>query len=547
MIGYCCICGGKNCWEKWTPRDDVSRRIEVTGCTLTITQHPMSVAEGLAMPVDGLPTGTRSIPYNGTGPNCYGIDVDNYYLTMGLEYGNQQLHAHAIDDRPVDTPIDLTVPPFDLTDGLNFQKDTIDLSKGSHCTGGSVAPTISWNKVTEYGDDYIHEPAAFEDVPVTLRHSKILAFDRRIYIRCSSIGRLAPFEIGDPPNNEADRVSGGWDLEDDGVWCYYNSRIGYAPTSILTPLATDYGTNGDGYAVYSLFGDLHYRDSIYPGFAGTTSTGLTLKRRVQEDTNINPGATFTNGVVTSTAGITARLSASTTEAWVQSATFGTPTPGAAKYPHRDCPPIGIPNRLATYSGGFANRVIIFDADWSGDLTQFVTADIYNSVYCTFLMDLDIGTPGYTRPANGTVETIARGEYPFTAGKLAGYATSGIGGSWVDPLFDGTADVSVKLSNSFIVSGSPNRPPQINGFNNVQSYRFNGYYSSDGDEECLKKWRRKAEFCCNMPSTGEQGGTTYSSPKFSLVDGAVVAGATGSPPELQAIGTATDAKFCRVEY
>ena len=201
------------CWKRFTPRDNVLRRLRFHNQTMTINSHPYSVAGGMCLPVDGYPTGVAPASVDQPDPqfNCYGVDVESYGLLLRCEYDDAEDLDYSVDDSLIGTPLDIsTANSPGLLVPIDFDED----SPGTSCSRGAAGDYITsgGSLNTEL------EPPGPLTIDVTCAPSVRLAYDRVLYLHIKNIGAQGVSNIYSAPTTEADRIAQGFGIADAGLY-----------------------------------------------------------------------------------------------------------------------------------------------------------------------------------------------------------------------------------------------------------------------------------------------------------------------------------------
>ncbi len=540
-----CCCSG-NCWKKWTPRDEVLRRIRGNNATFEITEHPYDIASGMHLPMAGAPTGLVDGGYYGPNPQgCYNVDVFAYDLYKVIAF-EENVPTWSPNQDYINVPIDISTDaePTMALQPFTFDEESGD--DGSSCVRSSTAGGSTPEVITKYGDPDSTVPStdSIVDQPCTCVPNRPFTWDTKKYLHVKMAVHSGSYEIDDVPTTNAEITSGGWALVDALLVISYNSRVGDGPTSILTPDIGDYGLApyiGDCFNLTTIADPNPDRIPIH---------GRTVRERMSWNSYIG----FSNGDVTLNAQVDGELYSSAIRSYVQGhpQTDFTPYPGTQKPPIvQTCPAIGYPDRLTSYNNaGFPGQVMVFEADWNPDLNQYQTTSVNECIYAGFLWDA--WTPQDDWPPHGTVVSVPRHEVPSNQG--GSFGTHGVGGGWVNPWFDGVASYDVVYqrwgyTEPFVQTyqaPSGGGPPFVNEFTSINNAgNWHTLYKADDIAE--NKFKRKDPWChpLTAQSSGGGGGGTYG---WELDEGYWQARSNqGSPPHWTLAATSASAEVCREEY
>ncbi|MEO1914371.1 MAG: hypothetical protein ABGW98_11015 [Myxococcales bacterium] len=578
-----CGCCTPLCYKKWMPRDEVVRHIRLTGQTLTMKNHPYEVADGMALPFDGLPTGALPLsgpgdfPHgSGQGLGYYGISTGAHRLHMYLEYDDQELFTWEADQTLIDTelsvdsdagPLAAWYIPIDFND-----------TQQPVCYKAANGGGIQNINEEDFGLD--------STPPVEIDHDNMLYYGGPLWMdqyRYHHVKAIA-WKYGSVPNLSyfpktyaeiAQHAPGDWILYDIGLIIAHNAAVGDVPASILSVPADqlrfgpswigdydesyeaaiddealhiqpDGGSAGGGFGFPSQYQKSYWRPNITPGEEGFTGDAIITGRSVSELVNYTPFGFFQDGNVYAGATIWAHLQ-STQDVKTISQEFVSDTIGSQVYPIQGEPTIGFPSVLSSNNNfGFYTFALHLDADWNIDkLGKYELLTQTDSLYSLFAWHSK-GNDGW-QWADGEIVEYAE---PRDLRARPPRSTTGVSG-YTLPFFDGTRRMRYSFETYYPTTppfGFP--PPAKPTTTNV----FNDYYAGSTGQGVLyasdsKKsgWRRPEDFTDPMTAYPANTIPGDSSPGFGEIDGHVVAGAQpGDRPSVTYCGESSTAEFTREE-
>ncbi len=580
-----CGCCTPLCYKKWMPRDEVVRHVRLSGQMLTIKNHPYEIADGMALPVDGLPT--AALPLDGPadfahgsgfGLGYFGISTGAHRMHLYLEYGDQALEAWEADQTLIDTPLGVgsDAGPFaEWQIPIDFNE-----TQQPTCYKAANGGTIQHTNRSDFGGgiadvEIDHENLLYAGGPLLLTTVKYMHVKAIAY--ASSVGNLDWF-----PKTYAEIDATGhpelYTVFDMGLAVVYNATIGDTPANILSVpkselqfepgwvgdwgesydqatdgeslhIQPDGGGGGGGWPTGGNWYSAYARPNIAPGETGWTNDAIVTGYRVDESVSYTPIGVFQDGDVFSAGEVNAYLHSSRDTKTIDREWISD-TVGSAVYPIQGQPPIGFPNILSTTNNaGFYQWALHFDAEWNiGKLGKYEVTTPTDSLYTFF------GTFGKTGdPAEWTHEDGEMYTYPTPVDlrPRPPLSTKGVGGSWTLPFYDGTRRYKYSFETYSPTTPPfgtppPDEPSPVNVFsdNYGASVGQSILYKSDS---AGSPWRKPEDFTELMEAYPSNTIAGDQSPGFGDVDGSIVAGAQPrTPPSFTICGESTTAEFTREE-